>query len=44
MTIAIAPYEIGPFAEGSYRVNVPMTGAVVAAAKDEFKRDLLPIN
>ena len=43
MTIAIAPYEIGPFAEGSYRINVPVTGAVVAAVKDEFKRDFLPI-
>jgi hypothetical protein len=44
MTIAIAPYEIGPFAEGSYRINVPVTGALVGAVKDEFKRDFLPIN
>lgn len=44
MTIAIAPYEIGPFAEGSYKVNVPVTGALVAAVKDEFQRDFLPIN
>jgi hypothetical protein len=44
MTIAIAPYEIGPFAEGSYKINVPVTGALVAAVKDEFQRDFLPIN
>ena len=44
MTIAIAPYEIGPFAEGSYKINVPVTGALVGAVKDEFRRDFLPIN
>ena len=44
MTIAIAPYEIGPFAEGSYKINVPVTGALVSVVKDEFKRDFLPIN
>ena len=44
MTIAIGPYEIGPYAEGSYRINVPVTGALVKAVKDEFARDFLPIN
>ena len=44
MTIAIAPYEVGPFAEGSYRINVPVTGALAKAVKDEFARDVLPIN
>ncbi|MBO9696135.1 MAG: DUF3298 and DUF4163 domain-containing protein [Sphingopyxis sp.] len=44
MTIAIAPYEVGPYAEGSYRINVPVTGPVVKAVKDEFARDFLPIN
>lgn len=44
MTIAIAPYEIGPFAEGSYKINVPVTGALAAVVKDEFQRDFLPIN
>lgn len=44
MTIAIAPYEIGPFAEGSYKINVPVTAALVGAVKPEFKRDFLPIN
>ena len=44
MTIAIAPYEVGPYAEGSYKINVPVTGALVKAVKDEFERDFLPIN
>lgn len=44
MTIAIAPYEIGPFAEGSYKINVPVTGALVRTVKDEYARDFLPIN
>ncbi|MBJ7439973.1 MAG: DUF4163 domain-containing protein [Sphingopyxis sp.] len=44
MTIAIAPYEIGAFAEGSYKINVPVTGALVDAAKAEYARDFLPIN
>jgi len=44
MTIAIGPYEIGPYAEGSYKINVPVTGALVKAVKDEFARDFLPIS
>ena len=44
MTIAIAPYEIGPFAEGSYTINLPVTRAVVEALKPDFARDFLPIN
>lgn len=44
MTIAIAPYEVGPFAEGSYKINIPVTGTLVKAVKDEFARDFLPIN
>lgn len=44
LTVAIAPYEIGAYAEGSYKVNLPMTGALVKVVKDEFARDFLPIN
>lgn len=44
MTIAIAPYEVGPFAEGSYKVNVPMTGALVRVVKPDYARDFLPLN
>lgn len=43
MTIAIAPYEVGPFAEGSYKINVPVTAALVRAVKPEFARDFLPV-
>lgn len=39
MTIAIAPYEVGPYAEGSYRINVPVTDALVKAVKEDFARD-----
>jgi hypothetical protein len=44
ITIAIAPYEAGSFAEGSYKINVPVTGVLVKAVKDEFARDFLPVN
>ncbi|WP_432767948.1 MAG: DUF4163 domain-containing protein [Sphingopyxis sp.] len=44
MTIAIAPYEIGPFAEGSYKINMPVTAALVKAVKPEYARDFLPLN
>jgi hypothetical protein len=43
MTIAIAPYEVGPFAEGSYKINVPVNSALVKTVKPEFARDFLPI-
>ncbi|UKK84351.1 DUF3298 and DUF4163 domain-containing protein [Sphingopyxis sp. BSN-002] len=44
MTIAIGPYEIGPFAEGSYKINVPVTAALVRVVKPGFARDFLPVN
>lgn len=36
MTIAIAPYEIGAYAEGDYRINVPVTAALLRVVKPEF--------
>lgn len=39
LTIAIAPYEIGSYAEGSYKINVPMNRALVGAVKKPFARD-----
>ena len=42
LTVAIAPYEVGPYAEGSYKINVPMSRAVVGVVKKEFARDFLP--
>jgi hypothetical protein len=44
LTIAIAPYEVGPWAEGSYRVNLPMSRTIVDAVKPEFAREFLPLN
>ena len=36
MTIAIAPYEIGAYAEGDYRINVPVTAALLRVVKPAF--------
>lgn len=44
MTIAIAPYEIGPFAEGSYKINVPVSAELVKAVRPEYQREFLPLN
>ncbi len=44
LTIGIAPYEIGPYAEGNYKINVPVTGALVKVVKPEYQRDFLPLN
>lgn len=35
--VLIAPYEAGPYAEGSYEVTLPVTAAVLAAVKPEFR-------
>lgn len=43
LTIAIGPYEVGPYAEGSYKINLPMSAALVNAVKPENQRDFLPI-
>src|SRR3546814_6385880 len=43
LTIAIAPYEIGPYVEGSYKINLPMSAAIVNAAKADYRRDFLPL-
>ncbi|WP_077148060.1 DUF3298 and DUF4163 domain-containing protein [Sphingopyxis sp. KK2] len=43
LTIAIAPYEIGAYAEGSYKINVPVTQALVRAVKPDYARDFLPV-
>lgn len=33
----ISPYAAGPYAEGSYEVTLPVTSAVIGAAKPEYK-------
>lgn len=39
LTIAIAPYEIGAYAEGDYKINVPVTPALVRAVKPDYAGD-----
>ena len=36
--ILVAPYSAGPYAEGEYEVTVPVTPAVLAAVKPQFRR------
>jgi hypothetical protein len=35
--ILVAPYEAGPYAEGAYEVTLPVTDAVLATVKPEFR-------
>ena len=35
--VLIGPYEAGPYAEGDYEVNLPVTQAVLDAVKPEYK-------
>lgn len=35
--ILVPPYVAGPYAEGSYEVTLPVTDALIAAVKDEYK-------
>lgn len=39
LTIAIAPYEIGAYAEGDYRIDLPVTQKLVAAVRPDYARD-----
>lgn len=36
--ILIAPYDAGPYAEGSYEVTLPVTPAILAAVRPEWRR------
>lgn len=35
--VLVAPYDAGPYAEGDYAVTLPVTDAVLAAVKPEFR-------
>lgn len=35
--VLIGPYEAGPYAEGTYEVTLPVTAAVLATVKPQFK-------
>lgn len=36
MTVAIGPYEVGPYAEGSYHIDIPITLAIARVVKPEY--------
>jgi len=38
MTILVAPYNAGPYAEGSYLAQLQITEALVEAVKPEYRR------
>lgn len=38
----VAPYEAGPFAEGSYEVTLPVTGKVMAALRPQYRSVFTP--
>ena len=40
--IRIAPYNAGPYAEGAYEVTLPVTPAVIAAVRPEFRASFAP--
>jgi hypothetical protein len=35
--VLVAPYEAGPYAEGSYEATVPVTSAILATVKPEYR-------
>lgn len=39
MTILIGPYAAGPYAEGSYEIDLPVTAAVLNAVKPELRTE-----
>lgn len=42
LTIGIGPYEVGPYVEGSYRIDLPMSAALIHALKPEYRGDFRP--
>lgn len=36
--VLVAPYDAGPYVEGTYEVTLPVTPAVIAAARPEYRR------
>ncbi len=37
ITVMVPPYEAGPYAEGTYEVDLPVTAALIAALKPRFR-------
>lgn len=40
--VLVGPYEAGPYAEGEYEVTVPVTAAVIAAVRPEYRAAFKP--
>lgn len=40
--ILVAPYDAGPYAEGSYEVTLPVTATVLAAVRPQWRRYFTP--
>lgn len=40
--VLVAPYEAGPYAEGDYEVTLPVTRAVMAAVKPQYRAVFAP--
>lgn len=40
--VLIGPYEAGPYVEGGYEVTLPVTAAVLAAVKPEYRGSFAP--
>lgn len=38
MGVLVSPYNAGPYAEGSYEVTLPVTPAIIAAVKPEYRQ------
>ncbi len=37
ISVMVPPYEAGPYAEGTYEVDLPVTAALIAALKPQFR-------
>ncbi|EIZ78964.1 hypothetical protein WSK_2507 [Novosphingobium sp. Rr 2-17] len=42
--VLVAPYEAGPYAEGTYEVTVPVTAKVIAALKPQYRTSFGPVS
>lgn len=40
--VLIAPYQAGPYSEGDYEVTLPVTRAVLAALKPQYRSVFAP--
>ncbi|MEW4468211.1 DUF4163 domain-containing protein [Parasphingorhabdus sp. JC815] len=38
VSINVAPYEAGPYVEGSYQVDLPVTRTIISAVKPEYRK------